>query len=622
MLRSPWGRSALAGILSVSAAVAAHAQAPTVAQLLAYRPTQKGVEISTPSAAEQAQCKVEAQGNSAWVLKDPQGRLLRRFASSRAGRGIDQWSYFKDGREVYREVDTTGNKGRPDKFMWIGLGGMKIGIDRDQNGTIDAWLALSPEELSLEVVRALIDKDWHRFRALLMTEEDLKSLGAPEREIARIRDLQKETASRFQQVVARFAHLNESTRWLHFEAGLPARLLAEATGMKGDVIMYFRGLILCETAGKTDTIQLGEIVQVGDTWKLLDAPLAAEGNGPIAFQSSTSTSPAETANPQLNQLMEKLAELDKQPVASGAGAAEYHRARADLLKGIVALVPAGDRLIWFKQLVDSLSAAIQVGDKKALAELEALKGQLDQQQAGSPLAAYVAYRLVTASYSAAMANVAKAEDQLALQAKYLEGLQAFVAAHPKAEDAPEALLQLGMIHEFQNKEEDAKKWYGQLVRDFSGARQAAKATGALRRLGLVGQRWELAASATPLNGQPFNPAALQGKVVIVYYWASWCQGCTQDLTKLGALKQASSGKGLEVVTINLDDTPAAAQKVLQQANVAGIHLHAAGGLDSPAVLHYGMVIFPQTFLLDKKGVVVGNNLDPTTLEAELKKLGF
>lgn len=621
MLRRLWVRSALAGLVSVTIAVGTFAQTPTVAQLLAYRPLQKGVDFSTPSPADQARCQVEAQGNSAWVLKDPQGRLLRKFASTRSGRGIDQWSYFKDGREVYREVDTTGSRGRPDKFIWMGLGGMKVGIDRDNNGTIDVWQAISPEELSQEVVRSLIDRDWPRFKALLITEEDLKQLGAPEREIQRIRELQKDTASRFQQVINRYGHFNESTRWLHFEAGVPARLLAEATGMKADVIMYFRGLILCETAGKTDSIQLGEIVQVGESWKLLDAPLAAEGSGPIAFQ-PPATSHAEATHPQLTQLLEKLAELDKQPIAHGTGAAEYHRTRAEVLRNILGLVPAAERLGWFKQLVDSLSAAVQAGDKKALADLETLKGQLDQQQPGSPLAAYVAYRTITAAYGAQMASVTKAEDQLALQTKYQENLQAFVTAHPKADDTPEALLQLGMIHEFQNKEEEAKKWYGQLVRDFSGARQAAKAAGALRRLNLTGQRWELGGQATPLAGQPFNPAALDGKVVIVYYWASWCQGCVQDLTKLGAIKQAAGSKGLEVVTINLDDAPAAGQKILQQAAVPGIHLHAAGGLDSPAVLHYGMVIFPQTFLLDKKGVVVGMNLDPTALEAELKKLGF
>ncbi len=622
MLRNPWGHGALVGIVSIATAVSAHAQAPTVAQLLAYRPTQKGVEVSTPTAAEQAQCQVEAQGGNAWVLKDPQGRLLRKFGSSR-GRSIDQWSYFKDGREVYREVDTTGTKNRPDKFIWMGLGGMKIGVDRTGNGAIDQWLAISPEELSQEVLRSLVDKDWTRFKALLISEEELKSLGAPEREVARIRDLQKDTASRFQQVAARFANLNENTRWLHFEAGVPARLLAEVTGMKDDAIMYFRGLILAETAGKTDSIQLGEIVQVGEAWKLLDAPLAAEAAGPVAFQSTQSPSPAAGGDPAMNALLEKLAEIDKQPpTTAGPAAIRYHQERVGILKQIVAAAPAAERIAWYKQLVDSLNGGAQAGDEKALAELKALGEQLTKQQPTSPLTGYVLYRVITTEYSMQMHKVAKPEDQLALQNKYVEGLKAFVTAHPKADDAAEALLQLGMISEFQAKDDEAKTWYGHLVRDFASSRQAAKGAGALRRLNLVGQTWELGTNSAPLAGQTLTPAALQGKTVIVYYWASWCQGCVQDLTRLGALKQTYGDKGLEIVTINLDDQPATAREKLQQAGGKGIHVHVVGGLDSQAVIQYGMVIFPQMYLVNNKGVVANSNLDLSEIEEELKKLGF
>jgi len=74
---------------------------------------------------------------SGWVLKDANGRALRRFYSSN-GRDVDTWSYFKDGVEVHRQVDTTGS-GRPDQYRWMNGGGSKWGVDVDKNGTIDTW---------------------------------------------------------------------------------------------------------------------------------------------------------------------------------------------------------------------------------------------------------------------------------------------------------------------------------------------------------------------------------------------------------------------------------------------------------------------------------------------------
>src|SRR5215468_10619437 len=103
------GRALLGGCLLLGV-VAPMTAAPTVAKMLEYQPRQEA-SISTPTAAEQAQCTVDlekAARGSAWVLKDAAGRPLRRFHASNE-RNVDVWSYYKDGVEVYREADTTGS---------------------------------------------------------------------------------------------------------------------------------------------------------------------------------------------------------------------------------------------------------------------------------------------------------------------------------------------------------------------------------------------------------------------------------------------------------------------------------------------------------------------------------
>ncbi len=89
---------------------AARAADPTPADMLGIRPTQQGIVFSTPSAQEMAACKVErinANNVSGLLLRDPKGRPLRRNLDTNGDRQPDVWSYYLDGIEVYREMDTT-----------------------------------------------------------------------------------------------------------------------------------------------------------------------------------------------------------------------------------------------------------------------------------------------------------------------------------------------------------------------------------------------------------------------------------------------------------------------------------------------------------------------------------
>src|SRR5207302_3980553 len=129
----------------------------------------------------------------------------------------------------------------------------------------------------------------------------------------------------------------------------------------------------------------------------------------------------------------------------------------------------------------------------------------------------------------------------------------FVEAFPKAEDTPDALMHLAMGHEYggKDKEEVAKRYYQQLFTNFPEHPAAPKAKGALRRLTLEGQPFELA--GPKLDGGAFNIAQLKGKAVVVYYWSSDCQTCAADFARLKQLQSASSAKGVEVVGVSLDD---------------------------------------------------------------------
>ncbi len=60
---------------------------------------------------------------------------------------------------------------------------------------------------------------------------------------------------------------------------------------------------------------------------------------------------------------------------------------------------------------------------------------------------------------------------------------------------------------------------------------------------------------------------MKGKVVIVDFWASWCEPCKIELPALNALHKKYKGKGLVVVGVNVDDDIKEAKSFLKEHSV-------------------------------------------------------
>src|SRR5438034_652677 len=171
-----------------------------------------------------------------------------------------------------------------------------------------------------------------------------------------------------------------------------------------------------------------------------------------------------------------------------------------------------------------------------------------------------------------------------------------------------------MISEFVNKETEAKNYYELMTRNYGQHPLAAKAVGALRRLNSDSKQFELAGPALG-TGQQVNIAQLNGKVVIVYYWASWNQQCAADFFKLKALLNMYGNKGLELVCVSLDNSEIDAQNFIGNTQAPGTHLYQApGGLESPLAVQYGVMVLPDLFLVGRDGKVVSHTVQMSGLE--------
>ena len=174
--------------------------------------------------------------------------------------------------------------------------------------------------------------------------------------------------------------------------------------------------------------------------------------------------------------------------------------RADVLEQLAEVAQDdAERVIWIRQLADTVSAAAQSGEyPQGIQRLDQLCEKLQQQKAATDLIAYVKYRYMTArvhpEHAATRCRISGKS-----RTEWLADLEKFVKDYADTPDASEAMLQLAITEEFAGNEDGAMKWYGQIVQQYPGTDTAAKASGAKRRIESVGQ--PLVLSGQDQNGQ-------------------------------------------------------------------------------------------------------------------------
>src|SRR4051794_12260165 len=269
------------------------AQTPSIKDMLALQPTLKGVEYETPAPEAVESCKVEQVVNAqkkpiGWALRDGQGKLLRKFVANKGT--MDQWSYYQDGFEVYRESDLDGN-GVLDECRWLNSGGTRIATVSQRK--INGWKRLSAEEASKVLVQGLVQGDLNLIESVIATPNELTSVGIPQAEVDQLKtaDAKRLDAIKALQKTLFGLGWSKSTVWNRFDCQSPPHLIPTdpSTGPSKDLILYENAIIFAGAPSnqpssgnlKVAFLQAPEIVQVGDTWKFVELPRAIDPEKPV-----------------------------------------------------------------------------------------------------------------------------------------------------------------------------------------------------------------------------------------------------------------------------------------------------------------------------------------------------
>ena len=126
------------------------------------------------------------------------------------------------------------------------------------------------------------------------------------------------------------------------------------------------------------------------------------------------------------------------------------------------------------------------------------------------------------------------------------------------------------------------------------------------------------------DGDRFDASKLEGKVVLVDFWATWCGPCRKELPNVKRNYEKYHARGFEVVGVSLDTDADALQAFLAKEQIRWPVLvgndQTGAGWETPLVIYYGVQSVPTAILVDQQGKVVSLNARGENLARRLEEL--
>ena len=103
------------------------------------------------------------------------------------------------------------------------------------------------------------------------------------------------------------------------------------------------------------------------------------------------------------------------------------------------------------------------------------------------------------------------------------------------------------------------------------------------------------------RGLKLTPASFGGRVLVLNFWATWCQPCVAEVPSLNQFAKATADSGVVVLGISIDKNEKLYNAFLRRFQVS---FQTARDPEANISASYGTFKVPETYIIDKTGKVV------------------
>jgi peroxiredoxin len=124
---------------------------------------------------------------------------------------------------------------------------------------------------------------------------------------------------------------------------------------------------------------------------------------------------------------------------------------------------------------------------------------------------------------------------------------------------------------------------------------------------------------TAIDGKRISMDDLQGKVVLLDFWATWCEPCREALPHIRNVAKKFQGQPLVILSVSLDSNEQKWKDFIGKNEMTWPQ-YRDGGFTGPIARMFAVTAIPHTFTIDVDGVLQDEHIGDASIEGKLKKL--